>query len=201
VRSQFAVQRRFPGGAPDLVHVRRLPERAPLGTVAVTGDCKGAYVSTGIGWRALDRTAATGGHRLRVVWPRDGIPTPAPLLRAGTGTTPMMFSVETRPGGRAIFRYSSPDGITTRSRAVRVAPGPRTVDLVLDRRTQEVEVRVDGARVLAATTIPAVRTIVAPTGRVVIGDGGGRAPAPGRFPGRIRELANEPELCRNLTES
>jgi hypothetical protein len=202
VRSEFALQRRFPGGAPALTRVRRLPERAPLGTVAVVDDCRGVYVSTGTGWRALERMPAMGGYRLRIAWPPAGASrrTAAPLLRAGSDRTPMMFFVETRADDRAIFRYSRPDGGSERSRPVTLKPGPHVVDLVLDPRTQEVGVAVDGTRVLAVVADPAVRRIVSPPGEVAIGDGGGRSPAPGRFPGAISTVRVAPAFCRDLTD-
>ncbi len=69
VRNQFAGQRVFPGGAPDLTVASHLPERAPLGTVVVVGDCGGVFISNGFAWRALERTPATGGYRLRATFP------------------------------------------------------------------------------------------------------------------------------------
>jgi hypothetical protein len=200
VRSQFAVQRRVPGGSPETTRVRKLPPRAALGTVAVLGDCRGVFVSTGTAWRALELTPATGRYRLRVSLP----PTSsgrgfAPLLRAGRANGPMMFFVDSRPGNRFVFWYSRPNGVTNRSPAVRLDPGPHLVDLVLDRRTQEISASVDGEMVMRVRTIPSVSTIVGPLGRVVIGDGGGREPAPGRFPGSIEPVVVRPSLCREIT--
>jgi hypothetical protein len=199
VRTQLAVQRRFPGGAPELTHVARLPGDMPLGTVAVVGNCDGVFVSSGNAWRALERSPATGGYRLRVTFPTaPGTTSVAPLLRAGSSHAPMMFFVESKPNGRQVIGYSSPDGRTYRSKPLTLAAGPHTIDLVLDPQTQEVVASVDGAAVLRAVTIPAVRTIVAPIGAVTIGDGGGRAPAPGRFPGAIKTLPPIRTLCHDL---
>jgi hypothetical protein len=186
VRSQFAVQRRFPGGAPDLVRVRALPERTPLGTVAVLGDCGGVFVSTGIGWRALERTEATGAYRLRV--PFASGPGTSPLLRAGSGRDAMQLSVETRPGGRRVFVYTGPAGGTARSRAVALAPGVHDVDVVIDHRSQEVAVAVAGARVLEASGDPAVRPIAVPYRTRAVGAG-------------VTELPVDAPLCRRITEA
>jgi hypothetical protein len=208
VRNQLAVQRTFPGGAPDLERVRRLPAPAPLGTVMVVGDCQGVFVSNGNGWRALERTRATGDYRLRVSFPVEppsvpstGAPAAEPLLSAGSRAFPEGFFVETRPNGRRVFGYSGVDGIATRSRPLELdARRPHRVDLVLDARTQEAAISVDGAQVLYLVGDPAVRKIVAPPTRVRIGDGGGRLPAPGRFSGRIEVVDRRPQLCRELTE-
>lgn len=205
VRSQLAVQRRFPGGAPDVVHVRTLPKSAPLGTVVVVGDCDGVLVSAGFGWRVLERTPATGGYSLRVRFApaagASGARVVAPLLSAGSARAPEMFFVETKPNGARVFGYSAPDGLESRSRPVRLDPNrSHLLGLMLDLETQEVAVDVDGHQVLYRTTIPAVRKIVAPLGRVRIGDGAGRSPAPGRFPGRIEVVKRRPQLCRELTQ-
>jgi hypothetical protein len=194
VRSQFAVQRRFPGGAPALVRVRELPERAPLGTVAVIGDCRGVFVSTGIGWRALERTEATGAYRLRVPFP---VGAARLLLRAGRGGNPMAFTVEPRPGGRAVVVYARPDGGTLTSRPFTAAPGRHGIDLVLDHRAQEVGVTVDGRRVLEAFGDPAVRPIAVPFGAPVVGPqpslGGGSS-------SRNVLVPVDPTLCHDLTD-
>jgi hypothetical protein len=208
VRSQLAVQRVLPGGAPDVERVRSLPAPAPLGTVVVVGDCQGVFVSNGNGWRALERTPATGNFRLHVSFPV-GPPTvpsnevgPAePLLSAGSQAFPEGFFVETRPNGRRVFGYSGVDGIARRSRPLKLDPRrPHLVDLVLDTRTQEAAISVDGDQVLYLVGDPAVRKIVAPPTRVRIGDGAGRLPAPGRFSGRIEVVNRRPELCRELTQ-
>ena len=204
VRHQFALARRVPGGSPDLTRVTRLPESAALGTVAVVGDCAGTYVSTGISWRALERSPATGGYRVRADFTRaflhPAAPTTTPLLSAGTAARPMTFSVETRPNGRSVFGYTPPDGRVFRGRPVTIRPGEHRVDVVLDPRTQEAGITVGGRAVLTATTIPAVRTIVDPPGPVRLGDGGGVALARGRFPGAIRRLPVRTPLCRELTD-
>jgi hypothetical protein len=111
-----------------------------------------------------------------------------------------MFFVESRGNGARVFGYSAPDGQESRGRPVRLAPNrPYRIELALDPVTQEVAVRVDGRPVLYETTIPAVRKIVAPPGRVRIGDGQGREPAPGTFQGEIEALPPNRELCRELT--
>jgi hypothetical protein len=201
VRTQFAVQRLVPGGAPELSRVRHLPARASLGTVAVLGDCRGVFVWTGGSWRALERTERAGLHRLRVSFPpsEPGARTFAPLLRAGSPNAPMLFFVESRPGNRRVFSYLRPDGLTDRGDPVKVGPGPHRVDLVLDRQGQEIGVAVDDTIVLGARPSPTGSAIVGPVGEVVIGDGGGLPPAPGRFPGAVETVAVRPTLCREIT--
>lgn len=208
VRSQLAVQRVVPGGAPDLAHVRSLPPPAPLGTVVVVGDCQGVFVSNGNGWRALERTPATGDFRFRVSFPveppavsANPVRAAEPLLSAGSKALPEGFFVETRPNGRRVFGYSGVDGVATRSRPLKLDLGrPHLVNLVLDARTQEAAISIDGDQVLYSVGDPAVRKIVAPPTRVRIGDGAGRLPAPGRFSGHIEVVNRRPQLCRELTQ-
>jgi hypothetical protein len=160
----------------------------------VIGDCRGVFVSTGIGWRALERTEATGAYRLRVPFP---VSAARPLLRAGRGGNPMAFTVEPRPGGRSVVVYSRPDGGTLTSRPFTAAPGRHGIDLVLDHRAQEVGVTVDGRRVLEAFGDPAVRPIAVPFGAPVV------APQPsagGGSSSRNVLVPADPTLCHDLTD-
>jgi hypothetical protein len=198
LRFQYELHRDVPGGAPpDVVHGGdRLPRDIPeTGTLYVVGDCDALYFSVGYGWRALERTPATGSHLLRVRFAEPATPAWQPLVTSGTPGAATWVAARVLPDGRVRFGYraqgtddvwhESPPQDVGRDRTA-------TVGVVLDTRTGGVEVTLDGRPVLGLTTL------VRPADDATVGRNDLGGPVAATFAGTVEEPAVPPTLCRDL---
>jgi hypothetical protein len=128
---------------------RDLPPPGPDGTFAVIGDCGGLYRSTGDEWTPVERTPATGLFRYRATF-ASGPPGVVPVLRATDPTADAPLVLRRLDDGQV--RFETTDRAGTHVTGTSFAPGgePHDVELVVDARTTEVAVTVDGDRVLQA---------------------------------------------------
>ncbi len=197
LRFQYDLHRHVPGGAPpDVAHGSILPaEPLPAGSLFVVGDCDGLYFSLGNGWRALERTPATGRYHLDVRFPGAAPTTWQPLVTTGTPGGASYIAARTLPDGRVRFGYLA-QGIDDawHESAPQRLRSDRTgrVDIVADTRIGNVVVRLDGREVLGLSTI------VRPTDDATVGRNDVGGPVATTFGGEIIERVVEPTLCRNL---
>jgi hypothetical protein len=141
VAMQHDLDAKLFGGPPHgVIETARLPDDAPVGTVAIIGDCEGIYWRSGRLWYALERASGPRLHRLAGRWTEGR----TELARGADWTLHM-----TVQDGRARFEYAPEHGKPARSGWIPVAVGgPAEIELVADDATREVQVSVAEQRLL-----------------------------------------------------
>jgi hypothetical protein len=141
VALQHDLDARLFGGRPHgVIETARLPDDAPVGTVAIIGDCEGMYWRGGRLWYAIERASGPRFHRLAGRWTEG-----RSEIAHGAGWAVLV----TVHGGRARFEYVPERGKSAESAWIPVeAGGPAEIDLVADASTREVQVSVAGERLL-----------------------------------------------------
>ncbi|HEV3390525.1 MAG TPA: hypothetical protein VG057_16005 [Solirubrobacteraceae bacterium] len=212
---------RHPPGAEDRVvnatyRLVRDTNRVAIGTLWVVGDCAGLYRFDGRRWVALERTAASGEHRLRVVANAEPAGTRTPLLTRSTDAPLAVdaLQLEYLSGGRARIvlqhgvasyggRAVASEGSTSgrRGPAFGLPVGqPVDLDAVFDPVTGEVQVSSGGARLLDTK----VRFFEPTRGTTLVGRNvqtrylqhGGSSTA--AFTGVVQQLPTSTPLCARL---
>jgi hypothetical protein len=181
-----------------VVQARGFPGVPTMGTFLVLRDCEGLYRSTGIQWRAVELTPTTGRFRLAATFP--AAPESGrrePLVATGRPQRGQVVFVEYRPGGQAVFGYlAQGHGGRRRGAPVPLAPGPHTLDILIEPHVAQVSVRLDDAIVF--DFVPASLDIVQPVRRATLGRNEIGAPVARRFTGTLAELPVPTPLCRRL---
>jgi hypothetical protein len=195
VRLQRNFDRRWFGGSTGGITRGELGAPASEGTIRIVGDCDGTYWSTGERWYAVERTNRTGLYHLRVRFPRRPVGTMEPLVTSGRPTLRSILAVEYRGGGRVRFAY----GLI--GRALRWYRGPtvrvdfdraHVVEVLLDRRTQQARIVMDGRSRLEPLFV------VARDEPVAIGRASPEDPVEARFSGSLTNLPVGNSFCRSL---
>jgi hypothetical protein len=190
--------------------------RVAIGTLWVVGDCAGLYRFDGRRWVALERTPASGEHRLRVVANAEPAGTRTPLLTRSTDAPLAVDALQLEYlsggqarivlqhgvasyGGRAVASAGSTSG--RRGPAFGLPVGqPVDLDAVFDPVTGEVQVTSGGARLLDTR----VRFFEPTRGTTLVGRNvptrylqhGGSSTA--TFTGVVQQLPTSTPLCARL---
>jgi hypothetical protein len=198
VRFQHELDGRWlDGGNAGIEHAGfKLGHPAKEGEVRVVGDCDGTYWSEGRTWFGIERTNRTGRYVVRARFPRRPYGTLEPLATSGPPEVRSIIAVEYRRGDDVRFRYAYKrmDGVQwfngpilhlDRSRA-------HTLELLLDPRTKQARVDVDGRTVLEPLYAFA-RDNPRALGRARPDD-----PVAPRFTGTLTNLPVGKPFCRGL---
>lgn len=174
-----------------------LPSGARTGDLFVVDDCAGLYLagvtfnvadSSARNWLAVERTAGTGGFRLRLDFPEVLPVRPEPLLVSGSPGNRSVIAVDYPVGDPGHARLSlgiEATGDWWRGEPFAFDPDePQTFDVVFDRRTLQVRVTSgDDLRLVSTFWRPE------PDPQISVGDGGFEPMTTLRFSG---ELVDEP---------
>ena len=148
---------------PPVTRSDRLPEPGPRDALHVVGDCAGLYVSDGDAWHAVERTPATGSHRITVrlaAAPRGAV---VPVLRTGPGPGSVTVAVRHLGGDRVAVVVPERGW---RSPAFTVTPGTALdLDVVLDPAVDQLRITRTGVDLLRGA-------YSGPVGPVGLGDAG-----------------------------
>jgi hypothetical protein len=195
VRLQREVDGRWFGGSTGGITRGELGSPASEGTIRVVGNCDGTYWSDGARWYAVERTNRTGYYRLRLRFSKRRAGTIEPLATSGRPNVRSILAVEYRGGDRVRFAYGS---VRTNLKWYR---GPtihvdldRThlVELLLDPRTQQARIVIDGHSVLEPFFV------VAREEPVTLGRAKPEDPVEARFSGSLTNLPVDNPFCRGL---
>jgi hypothetical protein len=168
---------------PPVSRGARLPAPGARDALHVVGACAGLYVSDGAAWHAVERTPATGGHRLDVRLGAAPRGTTVPIVRTGPGDGAVTVAVRHLGDDRAVVVV--PEG-GWRSPAFPAPPGSRhRFDVVLDPALDQLRVTRDGTDLLRGD-------YRGPVGPVTLGDPGG--------PVRVTRLPTPTPVCAGLAD-
>jgi hypothetical protein len=120
----------------------------PEGAFFVVGDCDGLYRSDGELWAPVERTPRTGRFVGQAVLAAGAAGTTAPVVTAPSGEAPVVL--RHLDGGRARFEVTDHRGLHVEGPAVTLDGARHTVEVVVDPRSTEAVVTVDGTRALDA---------------------------------------------------
>src|SRR5690606_8938028 len=119
----------------------------PVGSLFVVGDCDGLYRSDGEIWAPVERTARTGHLRVRATLdPPGGDGAPVVVAADGAGERPLVL--RRLDDGRARFKATDRRGLHLEGTPFALDDEAHTLDIVVDGRSTEVVVTVDGTRVI-----------------------------------------------------
>ena len=197
VRFQRELDGRWFGGTSSGIERAgfKLGRPAEEGQIRVVGDCDGTYWSDGKTWFGVERTNRTGRYLLRVGFPRRPAGTIEPLAASGPPNVRSILAIQYLRGDKVRFQYAY---IGTKVQWYR---GPtihvdrdrsHLVELLLDPRTKQARVDLDGETVLEPLYALA-RDKPREIGRARPDD-----PVQPRFTGRLTNVPIGKTFCRGL---
>ena len=176
--------------------VQRLPKVEPAGSLVILGDCAALYQSNGLGWAAVEQSAAVGHYRLNVTFGALARPSHTywPLVSTGEPGSGSFVAVRViqRDEVRIEYLTQGPSETWVKGPVIRATPGhPSVVDVVLDPNNGNGDITLNG------TLVSIGRDVRAPT-HVMFGIDSIGGPTARTFAGEVERLATPTPVCDSL---
>jgi hypothetical protein len=176
--------------------VQRLPKVEPAGSLVILGDCAALYQSNGLGWAAVEQSAAVGPYRLNVTFGALARPSRTywPLVETGQPGSGSLVAVRViqRDEVRLEYLIQGPSETWVKGPVIRATPGQSSVvDIVLDPNNGNGDITLNGTLVSIGRDVPA------PT-HVVFGIDSIGGPTARTFPGTVERLPTPTPICDSL---
>jgi hypothetical protein len=193
----------FGAHPPPVASVSSLPRSAPVGSLAVVGNCTGLYQFDGSQWFVIELGPKGGGITLQMTFPPGGgLWSRQPVVEIGGPPDGELLAVQEVPGHKVRLSYRSlVHGQPWWNGSIFAVVRGRTyrVTASFDARLDQVNAAVDGTTRLNLVSTPGFfRYPVLAPGAVHLGTGPPISGTSTRFDGSIHRLPTTTPICSEL---